>query len=268
MSWRHLPLGHSGTFGTVGANTWRSKVFIIMFHAFFCRSRHERGWTNISFCSRSCPTENLVPSCLSCKAMWVVTRIVATSSTSQGTPFGSHQREQCRWVLWEGWHEVMFDPLCLLFSWADSQRHTVGTCWNMDQTQKIQGYCLSGIGEVNWHMLFVRLHKWNLWGGKAIYQSCSCLQSNQKEYRVRWNIHKSYITWKLFLENVKKTSWQIVLFGIISETNITQLLQGNGIPVPDDVATAKLRRASKIFLNLFESFDDLNSTDCISRCPK
>ena len=21
--------------------------------------------------------------------------------------------------------------------------------------------------KVNWHMLFVRLHKWNLWGGKA-----------------------------------------------------------------------------------------------------
>ena len=44
-----------------------------------------------------------------------------------------------------------------------------------------------------------------------------------------------------------------------------QLLQGNGIPVPDDVATAKLRRASKIFPNLFGSFDYLNFADCISR---
>lgn len=69
----------------------------------------------------------------------------------------------------------------------------------------------SCICEVNWHMLFVRLHKWNLWGGKAhdsfqhcflsktggqILRKCAagsiwkmdCLQATEFPYPMMWRL--------------------------------------------------------------------------------
>ena len=128
MSWRHLPLGHFGMFGTVGTNTWRSEIFTLYFVSccFSCRSRHERGWTNISFVHDHARLKTWFPVIFLVKPCELIHQLAPHHL--QGTPFSSHQREQCGWVLWEGWQEDArshvwpFTPLRLWFSWADSQR--------------------------------------------------------------------------------------------------------------------------------------------------
>lgn len=188
----------------------------------------------------------------------------------QGTPFSSHQREQCGWVLWEGWQEMArshVDPLRLWAYCSPEQIHSVG--WNMlEHRSDAQNWgLLSFLESVRWIGICFSFDFTSGTFGVArpyIKAVPVCSQIRKSMMKHSQELHHN----ELFLEEAKKTSWQILLFGMISETNIMQLLQGNGIPVPDDVATAKLRRASKIFPNLFGSFDDLNFTDCISRCPE
>ena len=197
--------------------------------------------------------------------MWVDSPIGATSSAGNALWLSS---KRAMWMSSLRRLARNGKKSCLtLYAYCSQQIHSVG--WNMlEHRSDAQNWgLLSFLESVRWIGICFSFDFTSGTFGVArpyIKAVPVCSQIRKSMMKHSQELHHN----DRFLEEAKKTSWQILLFGMISETNIMQLLQGNGIPVPDDVATAKLRRASKIFPNLFGSFDDLNFADCISRWPE